>query len=345
MAHVMTEKKTKIDYKFYKAKDQTVLKSLGKEKLLEILGKMLLIRHLETRAEAAYQQGLIGGFFHTYTGQEAIQTSAVEAIGVKDNWWTTTYRCHALAYLCGVTPAEIMSELYGRSNGNAMGRGGSMHLYSDRLLGGHGIVGGHLPIATGAGFSIKYQVETGVSVCFLGDGAFIQGAVHESLNLASLWDLPCIYVVENNQWGMGTAVKRAVCSNPIAESFAKAYGMEDYTLDGMDFLSCYCAFKEINEKVKKTSRPILVEAVTERFRGHSISDPALYRTKEELAQVKVRDPIILLKSHMIEKEYITEDEFSTISNVQKKIVIDAMDFASKSPNPDPINLEQDVFAP
>ena len=198
---------------------------------------MLLIRHFEMRAEAAYQQGHIGGFFHAYTGQEAVQLAAVEAIDRKKNWWITTYRCHALALLLGIAPGEVMSELYGKKSGNALGRGGSMHLYAKRLLGGFGIVGGHIPIATGAAFSLKYQDRDGVAVCFLGDGSVAQGTFHESLNLASLWDLPCIYVIENNQWGMGTAVDRAICVQPIAEQMAKSYDMSAYTFDGMDFFN------------------------------------------------------------------------------------------------------------
>ena len=199
-----------VKYNFFEPKGELAQKALGKRELKKALKEMLLIRHFEMRAESAYQQGKIGGFFHAYMGQEAIQTAAVCAIGLTNNWWITTYRCHALALLSGATPDEAMAELYGKATGNARGRGGSMHLYADRMLGGFGIVGGHLPIATGAAFSLKYQKQAGVAVCFLGDGAFVQGAVHESLNLASLWNLPCIYVIENNQWGMGTAVSRAL---------------------------------------------------------------------------------------------------------------------------------------
>ena len=173
-------------YNFYKSSPNEAIKDLGNEGLIYALKEMLLIRQFELRAESAYQQGKVGGFFHAYTGQEAIQTAAVNALGRKENWWCTTYRCHALALLLGASPNEVMAELYGKANGNAQGRGGSMHLYEDRMLGGFGIVGGHLPIATGAGFSLKYLEQKGVSICFLGDGAFVQGAVHESLNIASL---------------------------------------------------------------------------------------------------------------------------------------------------------------
>ncbi|MCB1106637.1 MAG: pyruvate dehydrogenase (acetyl-transferring) E1 component subunit alpha [Chlamydiia bacterium] len=334
-----------IKYHFFKADFDQVAKELGKDKLKTILKEMLLIRHFELRAESAYQHGKVGGFFHAYMGQEAIQTAAVNAMGREGNWWTTTYRCHALSMLMGATPNEMMAELYGKVTGNAMGRGGSMHLYADRMLGGFGIVGGHLPIATGAAFSLKYQKEEGVSVCFLGDGAFVQGAVHESLNLASLWDLPCIYVIENNQWGMGTAVNRALCNQPIAENFGPAYGIKSYSLDGMDFVSCYEAFKEIYNEVKKTKRPVLVEAVTERFRGHSISDPALYRTKEELEEAKGRDPIHLFSEELKKRKLITDKEIEDLDKEQKEVIIASMKFAEESSNPDPITLEEDVFAP
>lgn len=332
-----------VKYNFFASKADEAKNALGKEGLLQIMKEMLTIRHFEMRAESAYQQGKVGGFFHAYMGQEAIQTAATHAMGIETNWWITTYRCHALAYLCGATPNEMMAELYGKVTGNAMGRGGSMHLYADRMLGGFGIVGGHLPIATGAAFSLKYQKQEGVAVCFLGDGAFVQGAVHESLNLASLWNLPCIYVIENNQWGMGTAVNRALCVQPIAEHFAPAYGMKSYTLDGMDFNNCYSGFKHIYEEVRKTGRPVLVEAVTERFRGHSISDPALYRSKKELEAAKGRDPIHLFRDYLIKEKILTEKEFEKMDNEQKDLVIASMKFAEESPEPDVMTLEEDVF--
>ncbi|WP_194847980.1 thiamine pyrophosphate-dependent enzyme [Candidatus Neptunochlamydia vexilliferae] len=330
----------KVHYKFFESNLDEVAKALGQKKLSEMLKEMVLIRQFEMRAESAYQQGKVGGFFHAYMGQEAIQTAATEAMGKENNWWITTYRCHALAYLMGATPDEMMAELYGKKTGNAMGRGGSMHLYADRMLGGFGIVGGHLPIATGAAFSLKYQKQKGVAVCFLGEGAFVQGAVHESLNLASLWDLPCVYVIENNQWGMGTAAHRALCVQPIAEHFAPAYGIKSYTLDGMNVLSCYGGFKHIYEETLQTGRPVLVEAVTERFRGHSISDPGLYRSKEELAKAKERDPIHIFKEAL----KMSDEELEAIEKEQKERVIAAMKFAEESEGPDLMTLEEDVFS-
>jgi pyruvate dehydrogenase E1 component alpha subunit len=338
--------KKKADYHFFKGDPSKVKAKLGKEGLLKVMKQMLLIRNFEIRGEQAYQQGKVGGYYHSYMGQEAIQCGCIAASGT-DNWYTTTYRCHALALLLGVTPNEAMAELYGRSTGNAMGRGGSMHLYTDRMLGGLAIVGGHVPIATGAAFSIKYQKEKNrVSYCFLGDGAVVQGAVHESLNLASLWDLPCIYVIENNQWGMGTAATRAVCVEPIAENMAKGYNIKSYTVDGTNFCDCYALFDEAFQETVKTGRPVLIEAITERFRGHSISDPGLYRSKEELAcAMEQKDPITHLKTAMIQWGFLTEDEFHEIDKEQKEIVVAAMKFADESPWPDPMTLEQGVYAP
>ena len=332
-------------YHFFHCDPQKVMQEIGKEGLLLLLKKMLLIRNLEIRGEAAYQQGKVGGFYHSYMGQEAIQTGCVAAAGA-GNWFVTTYRCHALALLLGATPNEIMAELYGKVTGNAQGRGGSMHLFTDRLLGGLAIVGGHVPLATGAAFSLKYKKNKELaSFAFLGDGAVAQGAFHESLNLASLWDLPCIFVIENNQWGMGTAVNRAIAVKPIAEHLAKSYNMKSYTLDGMDIFACYAGFQDAFRYAVKESKPVLIEAITERFRGHSISDPAIYRTKESLQHIMERDPIQQLKAALIEKNMLTEEQFKEMDGEQREIVVAAMKFAEDSPWPDPIHLEEGVFAP
>lgn len=334
-----------VNYRFFKSDQEKVIAELGPTRLKEELKKMLLIRNFEIRGEAAYQQGKVGGFYHSYMGQEAIQVGCLAAAG-PEHWYTTTYRCHALAMLLGATPNEMMAELYGRSTGNAMGRGGSMHLYADHLLGGLAIVGGHVPIATGAAFSLKYLKKKGLaSFCFLGDGAVVQGAVHESLNLAALWHLPCLYVVENNKWGMGTAVSRAVCIEPIAENLAKSYGISSYTFDGMDFFNCYAGFKAALKEVVETSKPVLIECVAERFRGHSISDPAVYRTKEDLQKVMELDPIHKFKKVLIEHKMLTEEEFAKMDQEAKETILAAMKFAEESPWPDTITLEEGVFAP
>lgn len=329
----------------FKVDRQAVIGKLGADVLKECLGRMLLIRNFELRAEAAYQQGKIGGFFHAYIGQEAIQTAAVQALGFH-NWYSTSYRCHALALLLGAKPEELMAELFGRSTGNAKGRGGSMHFFTERLLGGFGIVTGQVPIATGAGFTIKYKgIKNEVSICFMGDGAVPQGAFHESLNLASLWNLPCIYVIENNQWGMGTAVQRAVCVPNLAEDKAAGYNMKSYTFDGMDFFTCYGAFEHIYQEVIENERPVLVEVITERFKGHSISDPGNYRTKDALKQIMQRDPIANMQHVLLEFGMMTEDQIKSLDKEMREIVLAAIEFADKSPWPDPLTLEEDVFAP
>jgi pyruvate dehydrogenase E1 component alpha subunit len=341
----MSKATQSVDCDFASVDVKALLKELGKERLLDTLKRMLLIRNFEARSEAAYQQGKVGGFFHSYAGQEAIQTAIIDALGA-DHWYTTTYRCHALALLLGASPEELMAELYGRENGNAKGRGGSMHMFTDRLLGGHGIVGGQIPIATGAGFTLKYKDDKEhVSICFIGDGAVAQGSFHESLNIASLWSLPCIYVIENNQWGMGTAVNRAICVDRLAKDRAPAYNMKGYSIDGNKYFNCYQGFKEIGEEVLSQQRPVLVEVITERFTGHSISDPALYRDKEEMKEKMDIGPIKNLKKILIENGFLDEESYKALDKSAKEQVIEAMKYADASPWPDPITLEDEVYAP
>lgn len=335
----------KTAFHLYPSNPEKVLLELGKETVLKILNNMLLIRNFETRGESAYQHGKIGGFFHSYIGQEAIQTAAVQAFGSK-NWWVTTYRCHALALLLGANPHELMAELYGKITGNAKGRGGSMHFYAERLLGGFGIVGGQIPIATGAAFTLKYkEIKDELSICFLGDGAVAQGSFHEALNLASLWNLPCVFIIENNKWGMGTSVEKAVCVPRLAEDKAPGYNMKAYTVNGQDFFACYDCFKEVKKQVLETNRPVLIEAITERFKGHSISDPGLYRSKEQLKEILGNDPIQFFVKPLIEKHFLDREIMKKMDKEQKEIVLEAMKFAEESPWPNPTDLGKDVFAP
>lgn len=338
---------------FFQHDLERVVKELGKEKLIGFLKQMLLIRNFEIRAESAYLQGKIGGFFHSYMGQEAVQTAAVGVMGV-EQWWSTSYRCHALALLLNAPPNELMAELYGRATGNAKGRGGSMHFFTERLLGGFGIVGGQIPIGTGAAFAVAYNKKfphlkgmkhADVSTCFFGDGAVAQGAFHESLNLAALWDLPCIYVIENNEWGMGTHVDRAISVDPIAELKAPSFGMKGYTFDGMDFFNCYAGFQHVFNEVKSNSKPVLVEVITERFKGHSVSDPGLYRSKDALAKCMERDPLVIMLKTLSTFGFMSEEVYKEMDKEEKEKVLAAMKFADESPWPDPIHLEEDVFAP
>ena len=329
---------------FFPHDTKKIIEKVGREELIENLRKMLLVRNFEVRAESAYQQGKMGGFFHSYIGQEAVQTAAIQVLGL-NHWYSTTYRCHALALLLGENPESLMAELFGRETGNARGRGGSMHFFTDRLLGGLAIVGGHLAVAAGAAFSIKYRGVRGqVAICFLGDGAVAQGSFHEALNLASLWSLPCIYVIENNHWGMGTSVDRALCVDRLAENKAPGYKMKGYTVDGMDFFSCYAGFEHVYHEVLDTGRPVLLEAITESFRGHSISDPGFYRTKEQLNKCKERDPLILMKKQLIDAKILKEEQYQTMDKEMRDRVMEAIKFADGSPWPDPITLEEDVYA-
>jgi pyruvate dehydrogenase E1 component alpha subunit len=333
-----------IQYHYFQSDTDKAIAEIGKDRLIAFLREMLLIRNFEIRAESAYLQGKIGGFFHSYMGQEAIQTAAVGVMSRKQ-WWVTSYRCHALALLLGANPNELMAELYGKATGNAKGRGGSMHFFTDRLLGGFGIVGGQIPLAAGAAFTAKYLNSGEVAICFLGDGAVAQGVFHETLNMAALWSLPCIFVIENNQWGMGTAVSRAVSVQPIAERKAESFGMKGYSLNGMDFFNCYSGFKHLFEETKKTSRPVLVEVVTERFRGHSISDPGLYRSKEDLQHCMEKDPILQMFKALADRKILDDTAYQELDKQQKEIVLASMKFADESPWPDPITLGEDVFAP
>lgn len=322
---------------------ERVVKKCGKEKILSAFRNMLLVRNFELRAESAYQHGKIGGFFHSYFGEEAIQTSLVEAIG-QDHWYIDFYRCHALALLLGNSPNELMAELYGKATGNAKGRGGSMHLYGKQLLGGFAIVGGQIPIAAGAAFTIKYlQQKEKIAVCFLGEGAVAQGMFHETLNLASLWDLPCLFVIENNKWGMGTHVSRAIAKEPIAESQAPSYGMKGYTLDGTDFFHCYDGFSAIYEEIIETGKPILVECLCDRFRGHSISDPGLYRSKEELRTSMLKDPIHIFLKDLQALGMIDEKSYKEFNEEAKQKVVLSQQFAEESPWPSNSELEEGVL--
>lgn len=327
---------------FFPSNPDQIAQELNKSKLLEVLQKMLLIRHFEIRGEAAYQHGKVGGFFHSYIGQEAIQTAAVLAFG-PEQWYITSYRCHALALLLGATPEELMAELYGKATGNAKGRGGSMHFFTDRLMGGFGIVASQTPVANGAAFAIKYLNEQKVSICFLGEGAMAQGAFHESLNLASLWSLPTIFIIENNQWGMGTYVEKAVAAKRLAEDVAPAYRMKGYTVDGMDFFNCFACFSSVLKETLSTSRPCLIEAKTQRFKGHSISDPGFYRTKESLKKEMERDPLFLLKNFLEKKNIIDEKTFEKMDEEAKNKILLSMKYAEESPWPDPLNQEKEVF--
>src|SRR5688572_3778535 len=322
------------------------LNGLTKERLHELLYQMLLGRRFEEKTAEAYAIGKIGGICHLYIGQEAVAVGAFEPLR-PDDYVISAYREHVQALVKGITPRAVMAELYGRSDGCSKGRGGSMHLYSaeHNFMGGWGIVGGQIPLANGIGWAIKYRGEDRVCVCFMGEAAVNQGAFHESLNMAALWKLPVIFIVENNRFGMGTAWERASSLYDISQK-AAAYDMPSAVADGMDLLNMRAVVAEAVERARHDKIPTLIEARCYRFMGHSMSDPVhgVYRTKEEVEQHKAQDPIRRFIEHLREAEVLSEDELQAIDKRVHEEVDDAAEFADQSPEPALEELYQHVYA-
>jgi pyruvate dehydrogenase E1 component alpha subunit len=310
-----------------------------------LLRSMLLQRRFEERCAEAYATGKIGGFCHLYIGQEAV-SSGTSSVLRPDDYVITTYRDHGLALARGLTPRSVMAELYGRVDGCAGGKGGSMHMFDRErnFLGGHGIVGGHIPIATGVGYAIKYRGGDQVIVCFMGEAAVNNGAFHEALNMAALYKLPVVYVIENNRYGMGTAVERASAIHDIYER-AASYDMPRGLVDGQDVFAVRREVGAAVERARTEKVPTLLEARTYRFMGHSMSDAVsgTYRSKAELDENLKRDPIALLRSHMQERGEIDDEAVQALDAEIKAIVQDALDFADASPEPPLENLYRDVL--
>ncbi|MDX2185110.1 MAG: pyruvate dehydrogenase (acetyl-transferring) E1 component subunit alpha [Gemmatimonadaceae bacterium] len=310
-----------------------------------LLRSMLLQRRFEERCAEAYALGKIGGFCHLYIGQEAVSTGAMSVLR-PDDYIITTYRDHGQALARGMTARAVMAELFGRVDGCARGKGGSMHLFDKSLgfLGGHGIVGGHIPIATGVGFAVKYRGGDQVCVCFMGEAAVNNGAFHEALNMAGLWKLPVIYVIENNRYGMGTAVERAAAIHDIYERGA-AYSMPRDVVDGQDVFAVRDAMHQAVSRARAEHIPTLLEVRTYRFMGHSMSDAVsgTYRSKAELDEHLKRDPIALLRAHLHELGEITDAEVQAMDAELKAEVQDAWDFADASPEPPLESLWEDVL--
>ena len=319
---------------------------ISKDELHEMLYKMLLGRRFEEKCAEAYALGKIGGFLHLYIGQEAVTIGAYSALR-PDDYVVTAYRDHVQALAKGVSARSIMAELYGRIDGCSKGKGGSMHMFGKdvNFLGGWGIVGGQIPLGTGFGWAIKYRGEDRVAVCFMGEAAVNQGAFHESLNMAALWKLPVIYIVENNRFGMGTAWERAASLYDISQK-AAAYDMPSAVADGMDVLDMRRVTMEAVERARKDRIPTLIEARTERFVGHSMSDPVhgVYRTKEQVEEAKQRDPIRVLIDYLKENDQLTDDELRAMDKRVQEVVDDAAEFAEKSPEPPIEELYTDVYA-
>ncbi len=311
----------------------------------QLLRSMLLQRRFEERCAEAYALGKIGGFCHLYIGQEAVSTGVMSLLR-PDDYIITTYRDHGQALARGMAARTVMAELFGRQDGCAGGKGGSMHLFDKSLgfLGGHGIVGGHIPIATGVGFAIKYRGGDQVIVCFMGEAAVNNGAFHEALNMAGLWKLPVIYIIENNRYGMGTAIERAAAINDIYERGA-AYNMPRDVVDGQDVFAVRDAIAAALQRARTQHIPTLLEVRTYRFMGHSMSDAVsgTYRSKAELDEYLKRDPIALLRAHMAEHGEISDDEVQAMDAEVKAEVQDAWDFADASPEPPLEALFEDVL--
>ena len=311
---------------------------------IELLRQMLLIRRLEEKSAQMYGLRKIGGFCHLYIGQEAVAVGAVAALDLKKDYVLTAYRDHGHALACGMDPKAMMAELYGRATGCSRGKGGSMHLFDvdKHMLGGNGIVGAHIPVATGVALKIKYKKENGAVLCFFGDGAIHQGSFHESLNLAKIWNLPIVYICENNQYGMGTDFRR-VSSVTDFSKMGASYEIPGSQMDGMDVLKVHTAVKEAVDRARKEHQPSFIEAVTYRYKGHSMSDPATYRTKEELQEYKDQDPILILKAEMLKSEQLSNEEFDKIDAECKRISNEAAQFAEDSPQPAIETMYEDIL--
>lgn len=337
-------KKLKQETDEAKERQKDRLSGLSREQLIELYRQMILIRRFEEKSAEAYVAGKIGGFCHLYIGQEAVGVGAISAIR-KDDYVLASYREHGLALAKGMTPRSIMAELFGKATGCSKGKGGSMHMFDKELgfLGGHAIVGGQIPLATGTAFATKYQGTDQVTLCFFGEAAVNQGAFHESLNMAQLWKLPCIYICENNQYGMGTSLARAMSLSDISKK-ACAYDLASEFVDGMDVLAVREATLRAVERARKDFLPTLLEIRTYRFMGHSMSDPGNYRTRAEIEKYQERDPIKLFSATLLEQKIADEKTLDEIDRKVREEVEDALRFADESPVPDPKELYTDVYA-
>ena len=321
------------------------LKTSGNREIINFFQEMLTIRRFEEKAGQLYGMGYIGGFCHLYIGQEAIVVG-LESIAIEGDQRVTSYRDHGHMIACGMSPKRIMAELTGRGSGYSKGKGGSMHMFSreKNFFGGHGIVAAQVPIAAGLAFSNKYRENNNIAFGYFGDGAANQGQVYETFNMASLWVLPIVFVIENNQYAMGTSLERA-SSSPALYTRGQAFNIPGEAVDGMNVL----AVKEAGERAEKHCRsgkgPYILEMNTYRYRGHSMSDPAKYRTRDEVNKIKAeRDPIDNLRSYLISNNISTDSELKDIDRQIKDAISDAADFAISSDIPDDNELWTDIYS-
>lgn len=316
---------------------------ITKETYLEWYKSMLLMRKFEEKAGQLYGQQKIRGFCHLYIGQEAVVAGTVSATRPSDTF-ITSYRDHAQALAKGVSANACMAELYGKATGCSKGKGGSMHFFdkSKGMMGGHGIVGGQIPLGAGLAFAEKYLGTDGVNVCFMGDGAVRQGALNETFNMAMLWKLPVIFVCENNGYAMGTSVQRTTNMIDIFK-IGLGFDMPCAPVDGMDPVAVHNAMDEAVQRARAGEGPTFLEIRTYRYKGHSMSDPAKYRTKEELEEYKGRDPLIATKAAILENQYADEAWFAEVEADVKKVVDESVKFAEDSPYPTVDELYKDIY--
>ncbi len=327
-----------------KERQKSRLSAIDRAVLINLYRQMLLIRRFEEKSAEAYVAGKIGGFCHLYIGQEAVAVGAISAIR-KDDYVLASYREHGHAIAKGMSPKAVMAELFGKATGCSKGKGGSMHMFDKSVgfLGGHAIVAGQIPLATGTAFASKYQGTDQVTLCFFGEAAVNQGAFHESLNMAQLWKLPCIYICENNQYGMGTSLERAMSLRDIAQK-ACAYEVASEFVDGMDVLAVREATERAVARARKESLPTLLEIRTYRFMGHSMSDPGNYRTRAEIEKYQERDPIKLFSASLKEEKLIDDKMLTQIDGEVREEVEQTIRFADESPLPPPEELYTDIYA-
>lgn len=316
---------------------------MTRDEAFALYRQMLLIRRFEERSAQLYVEGKIGGFLHLYIGQEAVGVGGISLLR-RDDYLITSYRDHGYALARGADPRLLLAELCGKATGISRGKGGSMHFYDIPRgnFGGDGIVGGHLPVAAGVGYGIRLRGTDQVCLCFFGDGAVNEGAFHEALNVSALWDLPVIYIIENNRYGMGTPLDRASSVKDLYQR-ASAYGIPRREVNGMDLFACRMVFGEAIERARKEKRPTLIEAETYRYRGHSMSDPGKYRTKEEVEEMMKFDPLLQWGRRLIDQERFTQEELDAADREVLAQVEEAVQFVESSPDPPPESLYEDVY--
>jgi pyruvate dehydrogenase E1 component alpha subunit len=316
---------------------------MEKEEHLDLYYQMVLIRRVEERSAELYQQGKIGGFLHLYIGQEAVSTGLLSIRKPQDRV-ITAYRDHGVALNVGIPSKNVMAELLGKVTGTSKGKGGSMHMADVELnfWGGHAVVGAHLPIAAGMALGDQYQGSDGVTICMFGDGATNIGFFHEALNLSKVWNLPVLWVCENNQYGMGTSVDRASAVLEIRQK-AEGYSMPNERIDGMDIMNVRQAASKALDHVRSGKGPYFLEIVTYRYRGHSMGDPERYRDKDEIAQWQEEDPIGIYHKYLIDEEIASQEDLDDLVIKVEAEVEEAVDFAESSKEPEPQSLYEDIY--